>query len=197
MQIHDHLALGKALAEAYFADRGALCRLAFVLGNIAPDLTATTHLRGHLHDRNTWGHSYANALPVIRRLSRALERHADGGLHDCYRLGVLLHYTADAFTWPHNEHFGGSLREHMRYERRLHKEIAARLSRESFPDAPRFVSTEAAHERYAALEGRVETDADYILAQTAQLAAACAHYWSRLDADAQGLQLQLSWVGRS
>ena len=133
MQIHDHLALGKALAEAYFADRGALCRLAFVLGNIAPDLTATTHLRGHLHDRNTWGHSYANALPVIRRLSRALERHADGGLHDCYRLGVLLHYTADAFTWPHNEHFGGSLREHMRYERRLHKEIAARLSREKLP----------------------------------------------------------------
>ena len=68
----------------------------------------------------------------------------------------------------------------MRYERRLHKEIAARLSRESFPDAPRFVSTEAAHERYVALEGRVETDADYILAQTAQLAAACAHYWSCL-----------------
>ena len=67
MQIHDHLALGKALAEAYFADRGALCRLAFVLGNIAPDLTATTHLRGHLHDRNTWGHSYANALPVFKR----------------------------------------------------------------------------------------------------------------------------------
>ena len=83
----------------------------------------------------------------------------------------------------------------MRYERRLHKEIAARLSRD---DAPRFVSTEAAHERYVPLEGRAWTDADWLLAQTAQLAAACAHYWlPRLDADAQGLQLQLSWVGRS
>ena len=197
MQIHDHLALGKALAEAYFADRGALCRLAFVLGNIAPDLTATTHLRGHLHDRNTWGHSYANALPVIRRLLRLLERRAHGGLHSFYRLGVLLHYVADAFTWPHNERFTASIREHMRYEQRLHAEMSKRPAKELLPDAlpARFVDVEAAHARYMALEGRVETDADFIWAQTEQLAAAFARRWSQDGM--QGLEMQPSFSGHS
>ena len=51
-------------------------------------------------------------------LARARTPRRTAARTSCYRLGVLLHYAADAFTWPHNEHFGGSLREHMRYERR-------------------------------------------------------------------------------
>ena len=191
MRIRDHWALGKALAREYLADWFFLCRMAFVVGNIAPDLTATTHLRGHLRDRNTWGHSYANALPVINRLAGVLLRRLDGGLHDCYRLGVLLHYTADAFTWPHNEHFGGTIKEHMRYERRLHREIGRRLARGgikalsplAWPDV------EGAHARYMARAAGVETDAECILAQTTLLTAAYVRLWSRFDLELFPIEL--------
>jgi hypothetical protein len=39
------------------------------------------------------------------------------------RLGILTHYIADAFTFPHNEQFEGDLREHIKYEQILHEKI--------------------------------------------------------------------------
>ena len=33
-----------------------------------------------------------------------------------YTLGKLTHYLADAFTYPHNDHFSDSLMDHHRYE---------------------------------------------------------------------------------
>lgn len=163
----------------YFSDRPARCRFAFALGNVAPDVAATTYLRGHLHDRRTWGHSYANALPIMRRRLNALTRCARGTMADCFHLGVLLHYTADAFTRPHNEQFAGNLKQHVCYERLLHRELQVRLAAYRPVVPPDTPDAQHAHARYVALAGNVATDADYILTQTALLSERFARLWTR------------------
>ena len=97
---------------------------------------------------------------------------------DCFRLGVLLHYTADAFTWPHNEQFAGNLKQHVRYERLLHRELQVRLAAYRPVVPPDTPDAQRAHARYVSLAGSVDTDADYILAQTALLAERFARLWT-------------------
>lgn len=36
-------------------------------------------------------------------------------------MGIVLHYAADMFTFVHNIEFSGTMKEHIEYERRLHK----------------------------------------------------------------------------
>ena len=38
-----------------------------------------------------------------------------------YLLGKLIHYIADAFTFPHNNVFKGNLVQHCKYENKLHQ----------------------------------------------------------------------------
>ena len=96
---------------------------------------------------------------------------------DCFRLGVLLHYTADAFTWPHNKQFAGNLKQHMRYERLLHRELQVRLAAYRPVVPPDTPDAQHAHAQYVTLAGGVAMDADYILAQTALLAERFARLW--------------------
>lgn len=37
----------------------------------------------------------------------------------CRHLGVILHYVADYFTYPHNSFYPGNIREHCSYEKKM------------------------------------------------------------------------------
>ena len=37
----------------------------------------------------------------------------------CAGLGVIIHYIADYFTFPHNDHYPGNVKDHCYYERDL------------------------------------------------------------------------------
>ncbi|MEI3518476.1 MAG: zinc dependent phospholipase C family protein [Clostridia bacterium] len=88
---------------------------AFIIGSIEPDKNLLTYLHGFLGGRKLHGHDYEKYLPVMKRLYDMLSEKKVFGLKDYYRLGKLLHDTADAFTYPHNSIFTGSLAvEHWR-----------------------------------------------------------------------------------
>ena len=53
-------------------------------------------------------------------LHRLMDHPSDSLWHS-FTCGVLLHYVADSFTWPHNDGFEGDLRDHVSYEGRLHE----------------------------------------------------------------------------
>lgn len=68
--------------------------------------------------RHKWlrGHNFGNASRYMTKLSRRLEQKSKLRLWDYYSMGKLIHYTVDAFTSPHNDHFPAQLQAHREYE---------------------------------------------------------------------------------
>lgn len=99
-------------------------KAAFLWGNIEPDLNYATYLKGFLRERVLRGHHFKQSCRRIRTLLQKTEKDHLGIL-GYYRLGKLMHYLADAFTYPHNECFPGSIRQHVEYEHRMHRRFAA------------------------------------------------------------------------
>lgn len=168
MQTRDHRALAVCFINS--SDSSDLKRHAeaFLLGCVEPDYNPLTYLRGFIHYRAFRGHNAENAQAHILK---CLEKFQSGGpcsAFDYFTLGTLIHYVADAFTFPHNAEFQGGLRDHVIYESKLHQVFSGRLScTESRINAGRPNSLrlffENAHGAYSAAPHSMETDCDYIL----------------------------------
>lgn len=114
-----HISLGEYLLDRYIPDISKSHRQAFLLGCIEPDRNPITYLKGSLRCQWLRGHNYRNARRFMRRISIRLEQKEALNLFDYYTLGKLIHYTADAFTYAHNETFPKKLSDHREYEVRL------------------------------------------------------------------------------
>ena len=119
MRGKSHIALGQYLIRHYMPDIPSRCRNAFLLGCIEPDRNPVTYLKGSVRCQWLRGHNYLNARRFMRRISARLERKSTLTLFDYYTLGKLIHYTADAFTFAHNNNFPDTLADHRIYEARL------------------------------------------------------------------------------
>ena len=111
-----HLCLGHYLTSQYLSGLPRRYRRAFLLGCIEPDRNPITYLKGSLHCQWLRGHNYLNARRFMARIAARLERKKQLNLFDYYTLGKLIHYTADAFTFAHNDTFPCSLSLHRSYE---------------------------------------------------------------------------------
>lgn len=129
MQASSHYELACCFLP-YFPGWSLPERFAFLYGSVEPDINCLTYLRGIPAGDGLHGHSDTQVLPRIDRLARLLGRQGQWHPLDCYRLGKLAHYVADAFTLPHNPNFSGDMRAHIRYEAQLAAYFHARL-----PDA--------------------------------------------------------------
>ncbi|MEE0746001.1 zinc dependent phospholipase C family protein [Gallibacter sp. Marseille-QA0791] len=171
MQTIDHRMLGislvKRLEEQQRVPLG--CRLMFIWGSIEPDLNYLTFLKGFLRCSSLKGHSFVNSS---RRIKVLLER-IDGRYPKAlkyYRAGKVIHYLADAFTFPHNEAFTGNIRQHMKYEHMLHGRFTAALARwegrrrRKMGKKELLDAFDSAHERYIRRRRAEMDDIRYILA---------------------------------
>ncbi|MCI8410601.1 MAG: zinc dependent phospholipase C family protein [Lachnospiraceae bacterium] len=82
----------------------------FLLGNIMPDINLFTYLQGH---------TYKDSIDMIYANTKSLIEKKIWNSISFYQLGIILHYVADYFTFPHNANFTGTLKEHCAYERKL------------------------------------------------------------------------------
>ena len=121
MKSTSHRMLAHYFIDIYLFNYSASCKKAFSLGCVQPDKNPTTYLKGSLRSQWLRGHNWENARRYIYRIGRRLERKKRFKTADFYQLGKLIHYTADAFTYAHNAHFGETLADHRLYEQRLHK----------------------------------------------------------------------------
>ncbi len=118
MQFIDH----KILASYIIRHSGNMGlekhRYAFTLGSVMPDLDIGNYVKGFFKGHPLKMHFTVNSTPVIRKKLERLHQKEKRKLTwaDYYRLGVLTHFLADAFTFPHNEAFQGSMLEHAEYE---------------------------------------------------------------------------------
>ncbi len=131
MKKQDHKALAHYLLES--VGSGLLCerrlhRRLFLIGCVGPDYIPLTYLRGFRQSRAMLGHNTRYSMAHIQKSIKRLQRRGVRSLRDCFRLGTLMHYLADSFTFPHTEGFSGDMKEHRRYERDLHACFAGHLA---------------------------------------------------------------------
>lgn len=146
----------------------AIANAAFVLGCVEPDVNVTTYLKGSLSYQPLRGHNYPNTAHSIETLLKKMQRCEKTGILYGYRLGKLLHYLTDAFTYPHNQNFAGNLQEHVCYEQDMEKSFEAALSARK--TAPAIYEADilytvffTMHEQYLKQQPGAETDISFVL----------------------------------
>lgn len=167
MRRQSHIAMGRFLLRTYLPNLPRQYARLFLLGCIEPDGNPATYLKGSIRAQWFQGHNFSNASPFLFRLTQRLERKTAFSAWDYYSLGKAIHYTLDAFTYPHNRHFGKGLSHHRIYEVKLQLYFLSRLH--SFRPEAADVPDSAAgylrkmHEKYLLEPGCVETDTSYAL----------------------------------
>ncbi len=170
MQASTHLRLAQHCLQS-LSHSGPIRQLAFLFGSIEPDINLLSYFKGANHGTGLHGHNYTQALLRIDRLSQQLHTKTHWGIQEYYRLGKLTHYAADAFTFPHNRRFHGSMRAHIRYEADLDACFQDRLQREKTSMPPYLPMQKAdfpsllrwRHQLYEQTEMGLKKDTIYIL----------------------------------
>ncbi len=167
MRGRSHQSLGRYLAEKYMAHLPQRYVQAFLIGCIEPDRNPATYLKGSLSQQWLRGHNWGNAEGYMQKVSCRLENRCQLGLLDYYALGKLIHYTMDAFTSPHNAHFGEDLLDHRQYEVRLQHHFLQYLAQDpaiwTNADQPMMETIRSYHREYVLRPVNIHTDTRYAI----------------------------------
>lgn len=193
MQTRDHLELGYFLLAKLRSPALDVHARAFLLGCVEADYNCFSYLRGFLRHKKFYGHNAENTRTYIENRIGRIQSKGLRSAWDYFRLGVMLHYLADAFTAPHNAFWSDNLAAHKAYEKKLHRRLAGRLNGETAkPPAPRLPDPPGgdvpasplqcfrqARQNYAAANRSMETDCLFILQTCAQTLGGCLRYARR------------------
>lgn len=105
----DHKDLSRYLMEHMDYPIEYRLKKVVVLGSVEPDYNPATYLRGSIKRQRFRGHNYENTRECIFKLVQKIQNKKMSERKKCYLLGKVLHYIADAFTFPHNSEFSGSI----------------------------------------------------------------------------------------
>lgn len=106
-----HFILANCLADHIESEQMRYHRTAFCFGNLLPDLKPSFVTVRHEYHVN-----FETVCTSIRQLVEECGRFEFDSAHYWMRAGEVAHYVADYFTFPHNEHYTGTLVEHSYYE---------------------------------------------------------------------------------
>ena len=178
MQKRSHKLLASILLQSEHGFCAKRYELAFLFGSFQPDCNPFTYLKGSLHARTLGGHNYTNSKPyILSHICRLQQRKARWTVWQYYTLGKLTHYLADAFTFPHNEHYPDTMLAHHQYETDLRAYLeeyfrSCTLRRKQFrADVCSAISQ--LHDYYMEAAADQRMDVQYILEATALLMAGC------------------------
>lgn len=121
METKDHLALGYYLINNIENSFTPLQEKLFLLGNIMPDIWLFSYANGAKDRKNFNGHVYSNARKRVEKHSSYLKKHKKCKYRSSFILGVMMHYLADSFTYPHSDSYAYGIRQHKKYEHELHR----------------------------------------------------------------------------
>lgn len=182
MRKKSHISLAKYIVNSLAEQDMLKHKKAFYLGSILPDCKPS-----FLTER----HEIEGTFPKVQQEMKLLvERRKDYQINTrvFYRhLGEIIHYIADYFTFPHNAHYPGNLKDHCAYEEQLKRSLKEYIeSGEALKDriwvrgnTNILNSTEAicdfiqmAHDRYVKIKNTVEGDCRQIVALCHQVVEA-------------------------
>lgn len=165
MKSKSHLILGKYISNG-LGNLSRMERCAFIAGCVEPDFNYITYLRGSLSKRMLAGHSFENSAAHIKKIISRIQSHDGMSCRDYFRLGTLLHYVVDSFTYAHNIDFPGSLPDHRDYEKQLKesflKFLERRHARRVYSAKPLYEALSEAHEKYLRQPASPQKDMRYV-----------------------------------
>ena len=149
------------------------------LGSLLPDLLVFTYVGGHNWDSTR------------EKPARRMLRPEETGRESCasyLRLGYILHYVQDYFTYPHNSWYPGSMAEHGIYELSL---TAYARRQETAPQSIRPARSAQAlmdcltqtHREYARQTPGVGTDFTYLMSAAEQVLSYYAQVFQQNEAE--------------
>ena len=167
MRKKSHIALAVGLVHGLQLKPRMRHRLSFYIGSIWPDLTPSFLTRRHCISE-CWSLSGDYMLKFLDKYKAK----RDLGVASSFRMGIIMHYIADYFTYPHNTHFPGTLKEHCSYEETLKKDMYRYIGEvlDSAPIAEPVIFTDMelvldyilkTHKHYLKLPGCTAHDCDY------------------------------------
>ena len=118
MRKKSHISLAGQIMDSMELDNVFDYRLPFYVGSIWPDCRPSFVTTPHKFD--------ITFDDIERKISKFIANYdKDKGMNmrRCAGLGVIIHYIADYFTFPHNDIFDGNIREHCKYEKHLKKAL--------------------------------------------------------------------------
>lgn len=209
MKSYDHKYLAEYLSRTILDSHSYLQTRLFIHGCVFPDHNPIGYLQGLFAGHPMKIHFTTYSIPKLQRLLAKLEEKATLSLWDFYRLGVLTHYLADAFTYPHNETFTDNMLAHAKYESNdLHAALSGLLSEYDgggvpFPENDLHNGEDlwytfcSLHETYEQTAPTAQTDASYIVPLCL---LACREFAYRVPADtvfsAARVRFVSAWSGR-
>lgn len=153
----------------------------FYIGSILPDCTPSFITRKHSVEG-----SYDVLKKEIRKITDEYDISKGTGMYFWRHLGVVTHYLADFFTYPHNDIFDGTLREHCSYEKNLKLELKQYVSalpstqvneKQDIDSADQlFALIERLHARYLEVVKEVRIDCEHIVEICRQVVTAILQY---------------------
>lgn len=176
MRKKSHISLAKYIVNNLEEQELMKHKKAFYLGSILPDCKPSFLTTKHEIDstftkvkEDIMKLTDGNNLPNIRVFSR--------------NLGQVLHYIADYFTFPHNIHYPGTIKDHCVYEEKLKKSLKNYINSgeasKNIEEVMKLETTEDifefiqhAHEVYMSIKTNVEEDCIVIVSLCHQVAEA-------------------------
>lgn len=111
MKKKSHLSLARYLIDSMQNDDLHRYRKSFLIGSILPDCKPSFFTKRH-----TITETFDILVEEIKKITQDYDFSQGLTSEFCRRLGVVTHYIADYFTYPHNSIFVGSMTEHISYE---------------------------------------------------------------------------------
>ena len=170
MRKKSHISLTKGVVHGLSAEQRFGHRLSLYVGSILPDCTPSFLTRRHCIE-DTFDVCEKKMLGFLKHYKT---KKKGVSILSSIRMGVVLHYIADYFTFPHNDHYPGNVKDHCYYERDLKFGMRAFLQTEEAAQIKEHVAAydsveeltsyiRSIHNSYMKLAHTVEEDIRYIV----------------------------------
>ena len=118
MRKKSHISLAKYILESKGMEELNKCKKSFYVGSILPDCVPSFLTRKH---------NIEETLDLLKmEISNVTDKYdVTKGIdtYFCRHLGMIIHYVADYFTFPHNKIYPGNLKDHCVYEEELKRKL--------------------------------------------------------------------------
>lgn len=163
-----HVELAKYLTKQEQLKDLSRHQLAFMMGSVLPDCLPSFLTKRHRMEETFF---------VVEKEIQRLQQHNKVDFYFCLHLGVVLHYLADYFTYPHNQTFHGNFVKHCLWEKEQWKDLTRYLKNSVMPvsaapsgDLRQYLLKK--HDEYLKREVSLANDGKYVIEVTYRFAVA-------------------------
>lgn len=190
MRKKSHISVAKGVITGLDMHARFPHRLSLYIGSIWPDC-----IPSFITKRHTIEETFEIFEKRMEKFIRKFNAKKDMGIMSTWRMGVVLHYIADYFTFPHNAHYTGGFKEHCVYEEALKKRMyrfVDGIKPFSYSDSVHVLPSKKhisdfileRHEQYRLQKGNVDLDCKYAVLACMSVMASLLAIVSPKDAQA-------------